>query len=157
MRTENTADGLVYLLATFQTFPILQWLLLAFALYLILRASYTFYAALPACTGKHYLEGRVVYQGIEQHKYTSTNVKVGDQFLDFSVRTGSREPLPELNAGDPVRIYHAPNNRAIRFLWIPTRWQLGRFVVRRYVITPLLIYVIAVILFWMTPLLFIIG
>jgi len=158
MKNANTAEGLGYLFAVFKAFPVLQVQLAAFIVYLLVRSVFTYRSARPILSGQHFLDGTLVYHSTttdrKGREYISTNIRVGNEFFDFGTREKQYSQLPKYREGDPVRIYVAPSMPDIKFLWVPTRKELVSRIFSNYVFRPVMAFVLAVIVFWMFPLMF---
>lgn len=160
MHIENTAEGFGYLIAVFQMFPILKLLLAAFVIYLVVRSIFTYRSAKPVLSGQHFLEGTVVFhsEGTDSkgREFMNTNIKVGSEFHEFGTGKSEYSRLPSYERGDLVRIYFAPSMPSIKFLWVPTRKELISSIFSKYVFRPVIAFVLAVIVFWLFPLLFLV-
>ena len=158
--TANTADGFGYLFAVFQTFPILTVFLAVFVVYLLVRSVFTYRSAKPVLSGQYFLEGTLVYHGeatdSKGRKFMNTNIKVGSEFHDFGTGKSEYSRLPNYKAGDPVRIFFAPSVPGVQFLWVPTHKELMSWIFSNYIFRPVIAFVLAVIIFWMFPLMFLI-
>ena len=159
MNNANTAEGLGYLFAVFKAFPVLQALLGAFVVYLIVRSVFTYRSAKPILSGQHFLDGKLIYHSTttdrKGREYISTNIRVGNEFYDFGTREKQYSQLPKYSEGDPVRIYFAPEVPGIKFLWVPSSAELIRKIFSNYILRPIGVFVLAVIVFWIFPLMFI--
>ena len=160
MNNANTVDGAELLFSVFHLFPILKVLLTAFFVYLLVRSVFTYRSALSILYGHHYLEGVLVYHGdaidSKGRKFLNTSIKVGGEFYEFGTGKSEYGRLPNYKQGDPVRIYFAPSMPGIKFLWIPTRNELISNIFSKYVFRPLIAFLLAVIAFWLFPLMFLI-
>jgi len=158
MNNANTADGLGYLFAVFQTFPVLKALLAVFVVYLLVRSVFTYCSAQAVLSGHHFLEGVLVFHSeatdSKGREFMNTNIKVGSEFHEFGTAKSEYDRLPSYEKGDPVRIYFAPSMPGIKFLWVPTRNELVNRIFSNYVFRPVMAFVLAVIVFWMVPLMF---
>ena len=160
MNNANTAEGLGYLFAVFKTFPVLQVLLAAFIVYLLVRSVFTYRSAKPILSGQHFLEGMLIYHSAttdrKGREYISTNIRIDSNYYEFGTYKNQYDKLPKYEGGDPVRIYVAPLMPGINFLWVPTRKELVSRIFSNYVFRPVMAFVLAVIVFWLFPLLFLI-
>ena len=158
MNNANTAEGLGYLFAVFKAFPVLQALLGAFVVYLLVRSVFTYRSAKPILSGRHFLEGTLIFHSkgsdSKGREFINTNIKVGGEFYDFGTQKSDYARLPNYKQGDPARIYFSPSMPGIKFLWVPTRKELVNRIFSNYVFRPVMVFVLAVIVFWMVPLMF---
>ena len=157
MHNANTVDGLGYLFAVFQIFPLLRVLLVAFVVYLLVRSVFTYRSATPILSGQHYLEGTLVFHGDlydTRKKYINSNIRIGSEYHEFATRLHERKRLPDLKVGEPARIYFAPSMPRIRFLWVPTPADLMKRIFSFHVIRPIAGFFLAVIAFWLLPMIF---
>jgi len=159
MNNANTAEGLGYLFAVFEMFPVLKVLLAVFIAYLLVRSVFTFRSAKPVLSGRHYIEGTLVFHSegtdAKGRKLVSTNIKVGSEFYEFATREKMYSRLPNYSEGDPARIYFAPSAPGLKFLWVPSSAELMKTIFSSYIQRPIGVFILAVIVFWLFPLMFI--